>query len=193
MLVEAEYSSINYKDALALTGNGKILRRLPLVPGIDVSGRVLESTSPQFAAGESVLVTGCGIGENTCGGYSEQVQVKAEHIVKIPQNLSPREVMIYGTAGFTAALALHQLEHNGLTPDKGEVLVTGATGGVGLLALLFLDKLGYKTQAWTRKEELLPWLEEVANTKAVNVREKDMSTTALRLGRMVGSYRKYRR
>ena len=142
--IQAEFSGINYKDALALTGKGKILRRLPLIPGIDVAGIVTESRSTRFKEGDPVLINGANLGEHYCGGYSECLRVPADILLHRPKDLSAREAMVFGTAGFTAALAIHQLEKNGLRPEKGEVLVTGATGGVGSLALSFLNQKGYE-------------------------------------------------
>lgn len=159
--IKVKYSSLNYKDALAVTGSGKILRNLPLTPGIDASGNVIASKSKNFKVGDEVLVTGCGLGETKNGGLGEVITVPDAWVVARPAQLSLKECMILGTAGFTAALALHQLEKNDLTPASGEVLVTGATGGVGSLSLLLLKSKGYKAVAWTRKkqnfEKLLGW------------------------------------
>ena len=173
VIIENHYSSINYKDALALTGKGKILRKLPLIPGIDVSGIVVESQSSLYKPGDKVLIHGANFGETMCGGYSEYSRVPEQTLVKLPDEMSLKEAMVYGTAGFTAALAINQLEHNGLNPDKGTVLVTGATGGVGSLALCFLHKKGYTTEAWTRRESFVPWLKEcgasiVTDTSSLN-------------------------
>ena len=179
VLIRAHYSSINYKDALAVTGKGKILRKLPLVPGIDVAGIVEASAHPDFSEGQKVLVTGCGLGENIHGGYARQVVAPGNDVIALPEGLSLKESMIFGTAGFTAALAIHQLELNGLKPEKGEVLVTGATGGVGCLSLQILKKLGYQTRAWTRKEDLCPWLLEIGATSAESIKDKDFQSRPL--------------
>ncbi len=179
VILRAEYSGINYKDALAVTGKGKILRKLPLIPGIDVSGVVLESQNPRFKKGDPVFINGCQLGELLCGGFSEVLRVPAEIVLKIPDGLESREAMILGTAGFTAALAIHQLEKNGLRPEKGDVLVTGASGGVGSLALSFLNQLGYETEAWTRRKEHEEWLFACGASRVTSLIEKDWNTRSL--------------
>lgn len=179
VIMKAEYSGINYKDALALTGKGKILRKLPLVPGIDVAGIVVESNSNQFKEGDPVLVNGANTGEHNCGGYSEYLRLPDSVVVPRTNGLTSKEAMTFGTAGYTAALAIHQMELNGLRPEKGEVLVTGATGGVGSIALSFLNQLGYETEAWTRREEHTEWLHLCGAGKVTNVREKDFETRPL--------------
>ncbi len=180
ILVKTEYSGINYKDALALTGKGKILRRLPLIPGIDVAGTVAESRSPLFKEGDPVLVNGSNMGETFCGGFSEYVRLPDDIVIKRPDALSAREAMAFGTAGFTAALAIHQMELNGLRPEKGEVLVTGATGGVGSLALSFLNRLGYETEAWTRrKNQHEEWLYSCGAAKVTDISDLDLITRPL--------------
>ncbi len=179
VIIKAEYSGINYKDALALTGKGKILRQLPLIPGIDVSGTVVESQNKNFKEGDPVLINGANLGEKHCGGYSQYLRVPADIVIHRPNDLSAQEAMIFGTAGFTAALAIHQMEHNGLRPEKGEVLVTGATGGVGSLALSFLNQLGYETEAWTRRQEHSEWLYACGAAKVTDVSDFDFSTAPL--------------
>ena len=149
--IEVHFSSINYKDALAVTGRGKILRQLPLVPGIDASGVVIKSRSEKFREGDEVIVTGCGIGEMNDGGLGQVITVPAAWVIRKPSSLTMETAAILGTAGFTAALAIHQLEKNDLTPEALPVLVTGATGGVGSLSLLMLKQKGYKITAWSRK------------------------------------------
>lgn len=151
VVIRACYSSINYKDALAATGKGKILRRFPLVGGIDVAGVVTDSEDPRFRAGDRVLVTGCGLGESHDGGFSEVVRVPADWVVPLPAELSLYTAMAIGTAGFTAALAIDRLEQNGLQPDQGPVIVSGATGGVGSIAIDLLDGRGYEVVALTGK------------------------------------------
>lgn len=179
VVIRAEYSGINYKDALAVTGQGKILRQLPLIPGIDVAGTVVSSKDENFKAGDAVLINGCNLGEKITGGFSQCLRVPGDIVIKRPDNLTAREAMIFGTAGFTAALAIHQLEHNGLRPEKGEVLVTGATGGVGSLALSFLNQLGYETEAWTRREEHRQWLYACGAAKVTDVSKKDFKSRPL--------------
>ena len=151
VVIRACYSSINYKDALAATGKGKILRRFPLVGGIDVAGVVTDSEDSRFRAGDRVLVTGCGLGESHDGGFSEVVRVPADWVVPLPAELSLYTAMAIGTAGFTAALAIDRLEQNSLQPDQGPVIVSGATGGVGSMAIDLLDGRGYEVVALTGK------------------------------------------
>jgi acrylyl-CoA reductase (NADPH) len=153
VLIKAHYSSVNYKDALAATGRGKILRRFPLVGGVDVSGVVMESTDARFAAGEEVLVTGCGLGESHDGGFSELVRVPADWVVPLPRGLSLRDAMVLGTAGFTAALAIDRMEQNGQDPALGPVVVSGASGGVGSIAVDLLHGHGYEVIALSRKPD----------------------------------------
>src|SRR4029079_18247487 len=131
VVIRVQWSGINYKDALAVTGKGRIIRRFPLVGGVDLGGVAEASTAPGFAAGDAVLVTGWGLSETRDGGYAGYARVPAEAVVKLPPQLSARDAMIVGTAGFAAALAITQLEHNGPKPGAGPVAVTGATGGVG--------------------------------------------------------------
>jgi acrylyl-CoA reductase (NADPH) len=151
VVVKVAYSSVNYKDGLASIPDGNIVRSYPFVPGIDLSGHVVSSTDGRFHEGQAVLATGYGIGVSHFGGYSEYVRLPAEWVVPLPEGLTVREAMIYGTAGFTAALSLKRLEENGMTADKGKVLVTGATGGVGGAAVAMLGKKGYQVAASTGK------------------------------------------
>ena len=153
VVVRAAWSSINFKDALAGTGEGKILRRFPLVGGIDVAGHVLASTDPRFREGDAVLCTGSGLSETRDGGYSEIVRLPAEWTIPLPAGLTPREAMVLGTAGFTAGLSLLRMEQNGQAPDQGPVVVTGATGGVGMLAIDILARAGYEVHAISGKPE----------------------------------------
>jgi NADPH2:quinone reductase len=153
VVIEAHYSSVNYKDALAATGRGKILRRFPLVGGVDVSGVVMTSTDARLAAGDEVLVTGCGLGENHDGGFSEIVRVPADWVVPLPGGLALRDAMVMGTAGFTAALAIDRMEQNGQAPEQGPVVVSGASGGVGSIAVDLLAGRGYEVIALSRKPD----------------------------------------
>lgn len=152
--VDVEYSSFNYKDGLALKGLGRILRTFPMVPGIDFAGTVRASGHVDFKPGDKVVLTGWGVGENWSGGFSERAKVKGEWLVKLPAGLSPRQAMAIGTAGLTAMLCVDALERHGITAG-GEVLVTGAVGGVGSVAVRLLSRLGYKVSALTgrRSEE----------------------------------------
>ncbi|MEE4380976.1 MAG: YhdH/YhfP family quinone oxidoreductase [Pseudomonadales bacterium] len=159
LLIDVAFSSLNYKDALSATGNPGVTRNFPHTPGIDAAGTVLESASDAFAAGDEVIVIGFDLGMNTSGGFGQRIRVPAGWAVKRPAKLSLRESMILGTAGFTAAECVDKLERvGGLRPEQGEVLVTGATGGVGSVAVLLLAKLGYRVVAVTGKAERADWL-----------------------------------
>jgi alcohol dehydrogenase len=159
LLIDVAFSSLNYKDALSATGNPGVTRNFPHTPGIDAAGTVLESASDAFTAGDEVIVIGFDLGMNTSGGFGQRIRVPAGWAVKRPAKLSLRESMILGTAGFTAAECVDKLERvGGLRPEQGEVLVTGATGGVGSVAVLLLAKLGYRVVAVTGKAERADWL-----------------------------------
>jgi acrylyl-CoA reductase (NADPH) len=147
VLIKVGYSSLNYKDALSATGNPGVTRKYPHIPGIDAAGTVAESAAAPFKPGDPVIVTGYDLGMDTDGGYAEYCRVPAGWVVPLPAGLSLRETMILGTAGFTAALGIRHMLHNGLTPDKGPVLVTGAAGGVGSVAVSILAKLGFQVTA----------------------------------------------
>ncbi len=153
VLLRAAFSSVNYKDALAATGAGKIMRRFPMTGGIDVAGEVAVSSDTRFREGDRVLVTGYGMSEDHDGGYSEWVRVPADWVVPLPSGLSLWEAMVIGTAGLTAALSVCRMETNGLRPENGPVVVTGATGGVGSLAVDILARMGYEVTAITGKDE----------------------------------------
>ncbi len=158
VVVRAAYSSVNYKDALAGTGKGKILRSFPLVGGIDVAGHVVASTDPAFREGDAVLVTGSGLSETRDGGYSEYARLDARWVIPLPAGLGLREAMILGTAGFTAALGLLRMTENRQTPALGPLAVTGATGGVGSLAVAIYSKAGYQVHAISGKPEHADYL-----------------------------------
>ncbi len=149
VLINLKYSSLNYKDALSSTGNKGVTRKYPHTPGIDAAGIIIESTDGNFNVGDQVIVTGYDLGMNTSGGFGQYIRVPANWVVKLPQNLSLKESMIYGTAGFTAALSIFKLIASGVNPGDGEILVTGATGGVGSIAVSILHKLGYTVIAGT--------------------------------------------
>lgn len=153
VLIKVLYSSINYKDALACVPDGKIVKAYPFIPGIDLAGIVVSSKDARFKEGDSVLATGYELGVSHFGGYSEYAALPGDWLIPLPQRLTLKESMIFGTAGFTAALSIHRLEENGLTPNNGKVLVTGATGGVGSLAVTMLSNLGYHVVASTGKTE----------------------------------------
>ncbi|CAG7643284.1 acryloyl-CoA reductase [Paenibacillus allorhizosphaerae] len=150
--VRVAYSSVNYKDAMAASPNNKVVKAYPMVPGIDLAGTVAESSDARFKPGDPVIATGYELGISHWGGYSELVRMPADWLVPLPSGLSLREAMALGTAGFTAALSIHRLEQNGLTPGSGPVLVTGASGGVGSLAVAMLTGLGYEVAASTGKD-----------------------------------------
>lgn len=150
--IKVHYSSVNYKDGLASIPNGKIVKNYPFVPGIDLAGIVVSSEDPRFREGDEVIATSYEIGVSHFGGYSEFAQIPGDWIVPLPKGLTLREAMVFGTAGFTAALSVHRLEENGVSPEKGKVLVTGATGGVGSIAVSILAKRGYHVVASTGKE-----------------------------------------
>jgi NADPH2:quinone reductase len=153
VVIRVAYSGLNYKDALAVTGRGKILRRFPLIPGIDLAGEVIASDDPEFPVGARVLANGCGLGEEHDGGLAEVARLPAEWVMRLPEGLSLREAMILGTAGFTAALALHRMEVNGQHPHMGPVVVTGASGGVGSFATALLKHAGYSVVAVSGRKE----------------------------------------
>ena len=161
VIIRTAYSSVNFKDALAGTGQGKILRRFPLVGGIDVAGHVLQSRDPAFKEGDAVLVTGSGLSETRDGGYSEIARLDARWVIPLPAGLSLRESMILGTAGFTAALALLRMVENRQTPGLGPLAVTGATGGVGSLAVAIFAKAGFTVHAISGKPEHAGYLKSI--------------------------------
>ena len=167
VVIEVEYSDINYKDALAATGAGRILRRYPLVGGIDLAGRVKSSDDARFAPGDAVLVTGSGLSESFDGGYAEYARVKADSVIAMPAGLDAFRAMALGTAGFTAALSIHRMERNGQNPSRGPVVVTGATGGVGSLAIDMLSARGYETIAVTGKPASIDYLKSLGATHVV--------------------------
>ncbi len=152
VLIKVAYSGVNYKDGLASIPNGKIVQSYPMVPGIDLAGIVVSSEDPRFHKGDEVIATSYEIGVSHFGGYSEYARIPADWVVPLPEGLSLKEAMIFGTAGFTAALSVQRLEDNGLSPDQGKVLVTGATGGVGSFAVSMLAGRGYEVVASTGKE-----------------------------------------
>lgn len=151
VLIKVHYSSLNYKDALSATGNKGVTRSYPHTPGIDAAGEVAQSQSSAFKEGDRVLVTGYDLGMNTDGGFGQYIRVPADWVVPLPETLTLKESMIFGTAGFTAALSLHKLLQAGVKPDDGEILVTGASGGVGSLAVALLANLGYRVVAASGK------------------------------------------
>jgi NADPH2:quinone reductase len=185
--VRVHWSGINYKDALAGTGKGRIVRRFPLVGGVDLAGTVVASNDPATQVGEQVLVTGGGLSETRDGGYAEYARVPAEAVVKLPTSLTMRTAMAVGTAGFAAALAIHQLEHNGLAPGQGPVAVTGASGGVGLIAIDMLARRGYEVVAFSRKPEGAALLRQVGAAQVEQLDMAGLSTKPLEAERWAGA------
>ena len=175
IVVKVAFSSVNYKDALAGTGQGKILRRFPLVGGIDLAGHVVASTDPKFRVGDQVLVTGSGLSETRDGGYSEYARVEARWAVPLPLGLSMRESMVLGTAGFTAALALLRMRDNRQSPDLGPLAVTGATGGVGSLAVDIFSRAGFTVHAISGKPDHAGYLRAIGASEVLG--REVLSTT----------------
>lgn len=168
VLIDVRYSSLNYKDALSATGNPGVTRNFPHTPGIDASGVVIESSAPAFAPGQSVVVIGFDLGMGTAGGFAERIRVPAGWVVALPDGLTLRSAMVLGTAGFTAALCVDKLLAAGLAPEQGPVLVTGATGGVGSVAVHLLATLGYEVVAASGKAEQHAYLQALGATSIVD-------------------------
>ncbi len=188
VLIAVRYSSLNYKDALSAIGNPGVTKSYPHTPGIDAAGVVVDSASDAFRPGDEVIVTGYDLGMNTAGGFSEYIRVPAGWIVPRPESLSLRECMLYGTAGFTAAMSVYRLERYGVTPDQGDILVTGATGGVGSLAVAILALEGYRVVAGTGKPDQAPYLQALGAADVVHRNELlDPSGRALLRGRWAGA------
>ncbi|MHC9015751.1 acrylyl-CoA reductase (NADPH) [Stenotrophomonas bentonitica] len=159
--VSVEYSTVNYKDALALSGRSPVIRTFPLIPGIDLAGVVETSSHPGYAAGDRVLVNGWGLSQTHHGGYAQKARVPGEWLVKIPEAFTSRDAMAIGTAGYTAMLSVLALEHGGVSPDQGDILVTGANGGAGSIAIALLSTLGYRVVASTGRLEESAYLKEL--------------------------------
>jgi NADPH2:quinone reductase len=164
VVIRGAWSSINYKDALAATGKGRILRRYPLVAGVDISGVVESTTDPRFKPGDAVVVVGCGLSETIDGGFAEYARVPADCVVPLPPGLDLRSAMAIGTAGFTAALALHRMEQNGQRPALGPIAIDGATGGVGSVAIDIFSRRGYAVTALTHKTDAADYLRGLGAT-----------------------------
>ena len=187
VLVNVQYSSLNYKDALSSIGNKGVTRNFPHTPGVDASGIVAESGSSDFSPGQEVIVHAHDLGCNTDGGFGEYIRVPAEWVLNLPSGLSLRDSMVYGTAGFTAAYSIYELDRLGATPDKGEVLVTGATGGVGSVAVSMLAKLGYDVVASTGKTDQADFLHDLGAKEVVSREESaDDSGRPMLKGRWAG-------
>ena len=177
VVIRAAFSSVNYKDALAATGAGKVIRRFPCVGGIDVSGVVESSLDARFKPGDEVLVTGYDMGMAHDGGYAELVRVPADWVVRLPQGLSLHDAMALGTAGFTAALSIYRLQQNEVKPENGMVVVTGATGGVGSLAIGILKRLGYHVVAITGKDSEHEYLKSLGAQEVMPCSAMDLNST----------------
>ena len=169
--VRVEYSALNYKDGLAVTGKAPVVRRFPMIAGIDLAGTVEQSSHPQWKAGDKVICTGWGMGETHLGAYAEMARVKGEWLVRLPEAMSAREAMAIGTAGFTAMLAVLALEKHGLTPTRGPVVVTGAAGGVGSVAIAVLSTLGYHVLASTGRMSEAPYLRGLGAAEVIDRNE----------------------
>ncbi len=187
VVIKAAYSSVNYKDALAGTGAGKILRKFPLIGGIDAAGHVVASTNANFREGDAVLCTGSGLSETRDGGYSDYVRLEAATTIALPEGLDLREAMILGTAGFTAALALLRMEANGQTPDMGPIAVTGASGGVGMLAIDILARAGFEAHAITGKMDHRDFLTMLGAREVISRNDLDLGQRPLENARWAGA------
>jgi acrylyl-CoA reductase (NADPH) len=169
--VRVEYSTLNYKDGLAVTGKAPVVRRFPMIAGIDLAGTVEQSSHPQWKAGDKVICTGWGMGETHLGAYAEKARVKGDWLVRLPDGMSGRDAMAIGTAGFTAMLAVLALERQGLAPKAGPVVVTGAAGGVGSVAIAVLSKLGYHVIASTGRMSEAPYLQGLGAAEVIDRNE----------------------
>ncbi len=166
--IDVLYSTLNYKDGLAITGKGPVVRSFPMVPGIDLVGTVSHSTSDEFKSGDKVILNGFGVGEKHWGGLAQKAALNSDWLIPLPAGISPKQAMQVGTAGYTAMLSVIALEKQGITPDSGEVLVTGANGGVGSFAIYLLNKLGYNVTAATGRMEQSDYLKELGATNVIN-------------------------
>ncbi len=187
VVVKVSHSTINYKDALAATGAGKILRRYPLNGGIDLAGVVVSSDDADFQPGAAVLVNGCGLSETVDGGYSEYARVDSASLVPIPDGMSAAQAMQIGTAGYTAALAIHRMEQNGQAPDQGPVVVTGATGGVGSIAIDMLSTRGYEVVAVSGKASAADYLGKIGASRVLDRNEIDFGKRPLEKAEWAGA------
>ena len=166
--VRVHYSTLNYKDGLAITGKGPVVRSFPMVPGIDFAGEVLESTSPEFKVGDAVLLNGWGVGEGHWGGLAQQARVKADWLIPLPKGFTAKQALAIGTAGYTAMLCVMALQKHGVKPADGEVLVTGAAGGVGSFAIALLSKLGFKVVASSGRPQEADYLRSLGAAEVID-------------------------
>ena len=169
--VRVEWSTLNYKDALAITGKAPVVRRFPMVPGIDLAGAVIESSNPAWKVGDQVLLNGWGVGETHCGGLAQRARLQGEWLVPLPAKLTPRQAMAIGTAGYTAMLCVLALEKHGIRPQDGEILVTGASGGVGSVSIALLAKLGYRVVASTGRVAEAAYLQSIGAAAVIDRQE----------------------
>jgi len=187
VLIEVACSSLNYKDGLAITGAGRIIRDFPMVPGIDFAGTVVSSNDSRYQEGDSVILTGWGVGENHWGGMAKMARVKADWLVPMPKGCDAEKAMMVGTAGLTAMLCVQALQHADVKPESGEVLVTGASGGVGSVAVKLLSELGYQVVACSgRVEENGPLLKELGAKEVIDRREFEQEANPLEKQRWAG-------
>ena len=188
VLIRVGWTSVNYKDGLAATGHPGVARKLPHIPGIDAAGVVVESASSDVSPGDQVIVTGYELGAGRWGGWSEFIRVPAEWVVPLPHGLPLKSAMAYGTAGFTAALCVREIQHRGIEPGDGEIIVTGATGGVGCVAIQLLSKLGYSVVASTGKSDRRDWLIELGAARVISRQDAiDESPRPLLKGQWAGA------
>lgn len=187
VLVAVNYSSLNWKDCLAVFGRGKIVRRYPMVPGVDLTGEVLSSDSPDFQPGDKVLLTGWGVGERYWGGFTQQARLKSEWLIPLPTDLDGLKAMAIGSAGLTAMLCVMALEEQGVTPDQGTILVTGASGGVGGVAVALLAELGYRVAAVTGRRDTDEYLYQLGAKEIVDRDEMEKSANPLESQRWAGA------
>jgi len=188
VVVQVIYSSLNYKDALSATGNRGVTRHYPHTPGIDAAGIVSASTDERFKPGDEVIVTSYDLGMNTAGGFGQYIRVPADWVVPLPQGLTLREAMIYGTAGFTAALSVFQMIEKGVRPENGDILVSGATGGVGSMAVSILSKSGYAVTAVNGVVDEADYLKEIGAKAVISIEEAtDTSSRPMLKGRWAGA------
>lgn len=168
--VDAEYSTVNYKDAMAITGRAPVIQSFPLIPGIDLAGTVTASDDPRFAPGDRVVANSWGLSQTHHGGYAQKARLSGDWLIKLPDAISTKDAMAIGTAGYTAMLAVLALEHGGITPDRGDILVTGANGGVGSVAITLLSELGYRVIASTGRMELTDDLRALGAAEVIDRR-----------------------
>ena len=186
VLLAVDYSSLNYKDGLAVTGKGKIVRQWPLVPGIDLAGRVIESDSADYRPGDAVILTGWSVGEKYWGGYSQRQRVQSKWLVPMPDGMTAQQSMAIGTAGFTAMLCVMTLEETGVSPDSGTVIVTGASGGVGSIATAILANLGYTVAAVSGKASASDYLRQLGASEIIDREEMNQPPRPLEAQRWAG-------